>query len=197
MTDTGRKQAHCHHCVWHFSKNILQREDKAAWGSMSKTAQGTQNAAGAASPSLHAYSEHIRGLDSLGSPLLYPNKPIQKPVKFGVAHTHLQLSSHVLSQYRHHLDTLTLSGSFPLSSYSTKHCIYIETAGTKAMWVCWGCMHIQQLYIWKGQLPTLQLQGKFLSFVTGTRSALKEEFSKFIQALSGRKHDSDNAQPSQ
>lgn len=112
----------------------------------------------------------------------------------GCSQTPAVLLTHSHSN-KHHLDTLTLSESFPLSSYFTKHCIYVETAGTKAIWVCWGSMHIQQLYTWKGPLPTLQLQDNFLSFVTGTRSALKKEFSKFTQALSGRKHEPDNAQP--
>lgn len=195
LTDIGRKQVHCYCYLQHSSKNILQREDKAAWGSMSQdSTRNTKHHSNSSSqPRLSVYSECSMGFYSLGPPLLYPHESLHKPVRFQIIEMHLHvLLTHLLTVQTPPRYADIKTESFPVSSYFTKYCTVVQTGGTKATRVCWDSMHIEQVYTWKGSLPTLQLQGKFLPFVTDTWSALKEEFS--TQALSGRNQDPANAQ---
>lgn len=118
---------------------------------------------------------------SLGYPLSYPTNQYTSQLHFGLfIHTcrmNSMNSTPILSQYKCHLDTLTLSESFPLSSYFPKPCIYVETAGIKAIWVCWGSRHIQQLYTWKGQLPTPTVRGQVFVFLSQAHVVLWRKHS--------------------
>lgn len=97
---------------------------------MSKIAQGTQNTA--VTQSLYVYSECSTGLYGLGPPLLYSNESLHKPVRFQVVQMHLRVPlTHSLTVQTPPTHTDIKSESFPLSSYFTKHCIHVQTAGTK------------------------------------------------------------------
>lgn len=149
LTDIGRKQVHCYRYMQHSTKNILQREDK---GSMEKHVQdstrNTKHCSNSNSqPRRCVYLECSTGLYGLGPPLLYPHKSLHKPVRFQVVQMHLcVLLTHSLTVQTPPRYTDIKSESFPVRSYFTKHCIYVQTAGIKAIRVCWDSTHIQQVY---------------------------------------------------
>lgn len=166
LTDIRRKQIHCHHCMWHFSKNILQREDKAAWGSTSQTAQGTQNTAGSFKKLMliQSTSEACIVLD-----LHCPTPTNQhKPVTFWVFHPHLQV-------------LLTHPLTVPTSPrYTDIRVLPSEQFFPKPLYLCWNSRHQSHLsLLGQQEHPTaLHLERKRTTsyptvtgqvFVTGTR----------------------------
>lgn len=136
LTDLGRKQVHCHHYMRHSSKNILQREDKGSMGKeVQDSTRNTKHCSNSNSqPRLYVYSQCSTCLYGLGPPLLYPHKSLHMPVRFQVVQTHsCVLLTHSLTVQTPPRYTDVKSESFPLSSCFTKYCIYVQTAGTKAI----------------------------------------------------------------
>lgn len=136
---------------------------------------------------------------SLGSPTAIPQQiNTQASYILGYSHTHLSvLLTHPLTVQTspRYTDVIRIlpSGAatsqnpvFMLKQQAPKPFESVGAAGTS-----------NSFRLRKDNFLPYSWRASFCLFVRGTHSALKEEFSRFIQALSGSHHDPDNAQPSQ